>query len=60
METKENFSEFNCLEDIHAFLISNTFISNIRLILVKNLAKAKQYSEAELLLFENCMLCSPT
>ena len=33
--------------------ITNTFISNARLKLAKNQAKAKQQSEAELLLFEN-------
>ena len=31
------------------FYLSNTFISNIRLRLAKNLAKAKQHPEAELL-----------
>ena len=36
---------------IHAFFISNTFISNARLKLAKNEANAKQLSEAELLLF---------
>ena len=35
------------------FFISNTFISNTRLKLVKNQAKAKQHPEVELLLFEN-------
>ena len=34
------------------FFISNTFISNARLILAKNQAKAKQHPEAENLLFE--------
>ena len=38
---------------IHAFFISNTFISNARLILEKNQANAKQHPQAELLLFEN-------
>ena len=36
---------------IHAFFISNTFVSNNRLKLVKNQAKAKQQPEAELSLF---------
>ena len=40
------------------FYISNTFISNARLKLAKNLAKAKQHSEAELLLLENYSLSS--
>ena len=38
---------------IHAFFISNTFISNARLKLTKNQANAKQHAEAELLLFGN-------
>ena len=45
--------------DIHAFFIS-TFISNARLKMVKNQAKAKQYPEAELLLFETYSLFSST
>ena len=44
--------------EIHAFFISNTFISNARLKLVKNQAKAKQHSAAELLPFENYSLSS--
>ena len=36
------------------FLISNTFISNVRL----KLTKARQHPEAELLLFENYLLSS--
>ena len=40
------------------FFISNTFISNARLKLAKNQAKAKQHPEAELLLFENYSLLS--
>ena len=39
--------------DVHAFFISNTFISNARRKLVKNQAKPKQHAEAELV-FENC------
>ena len=35
------------------FFISNTFISNARLKLVKNQANAKQHPEAELLLFDS-------
>ena len=35
------------------FFISNTFVSNARVILEKNQANAKQHPEAELLLFEN-------
>ena len=38
---------------IHGFSISNTFISNTRLRLAKNQAKAKKHLKAELLLFEN-------
>ena len=37
---------------MHAFFISNTFISNARLKLAKNQAKAKQRPEAEILLFK--------
>ena len=40
--------------------MSNTFVSNVRLILAKNQAKAKQHTEAELLLFENYSLSSST
>ena len=35
------------------FYISNTFISNARLKLAKNQAKAKQHPDGELLLLEN-------
>ena len=42
------------------FFISNAFISNVRLNLAKNKAKAKQHPEAELLLFENYSLSSFT
>ena len=38
---------------IHAFFISDTFISKARLKLAINQANAKQHPEAELLLFEN-------
>ena len=38
------------------FFISNTFISNARLKLAKNQAKANQHPEAELQLFENYSL----
>ena len=34
------------LIELHAFFISNTFISNARLKLAKNQAKAKQHPEA--------------
>ena len=46
-----------CIKQHH---ISKTFISNDRLKLVKNQAKAKQHSEAKLLLFENYLLFSST
>ena len=42
------------------FFISNIFISNTRLKLAKNKAKAKQHPEAELLLSENQSLCLST
>ena len=38
---------------IHAFFMSNTFISKARLKLAKNQGNAKQHPEAELLLLEN-------
>ena len=43
---------------LHAFFISNTFISNFTVRLAKNQAKAKHHSEVELLLFENYSLSS--
>ena len=42
------------------FFVNNTFISNIRLKLAKNQAKAKQHAKTELLLFENYLLSSST
>ena len=42
------------------FCISSTFISNARLKLAKNWAKAKQHLEAVILLFENYLLSSST
>ena len=48
------------LSAIHAFFISNTFIRNVRLKLAKNQEKAKQHTEAEILLFENYSLSSST
>ena len=42
------------------FFISNTFISNVRLKLVKNQANTKKHSEAEFLLFENYLHSSST
>ena len=47
-------------KEVHAFFISNTFISNARLKLAKNQAKTKQNPEAELLQFENYSLASST
>ena len=40
--------------------MNNTFISNARLKLTKNQAKAKQHPESELFLLENCWLSSST
>ena len=37
------------IQRLHAFFISNAFISNARLKLAKNSAKAKQHPETELL-----------
>ena len=60
---------FSCVEilpktgsvwQLHAFFVSNTFISNARLKLAKNQANAKQHPEAELLLFENYSHSSST
>ena len=47
-------------DQVHAFFISNTFISNARLKLAKNQANAKQHLEPEFLLFENYSHCSST
>ena len=44
------------METTHFFYISNTFISNARLKLAKDQAKAKQHPESERLLFENYSL----
>ena len=38
------------------FYITDTFVSNIRLKLAKNQAKAKQHTEAKILLFESFSL----
>ena len=45
---------------LHAFFISNTFITNARLKRAKNQARAKQHPEAELLQFENYSLSTST
>ena len=45
--------------NIHAFFISNIFISNAKLKLANNQAKARQHPEDELLLFENYSLFYP-
>ena len=47
-------------EEIYAFFISNTIISNARPKLTKNQLEAKQHTEAELLLFETYSLSSST
>ena len=44
---------------LHAFFISNTFISNARLELAKNRANAKQHPGAEPLLFKNIHIFHP-
>ena len=49
-----------CISHIQAFFIRNTFISNARLKMAKNWAKAKQHPEAELSPFENYSLSSST
>ena len=38
---------------LYAYFISNTFVSNTKLELAKNPAKANQHTESKLLLFEN-------
>ena len=43
------FGFWNLLPTLHAFFMSNTFVSNTRLKLAKNQAKAKQHPEVELL-----------
>ena len=45
---------------MHAYFISNISVSNARLKLAKNSAKAKQHPEAEFSLFENYSLFSFT
>ena len=46
------------MSEIHAFYISNAFITDTRLKLAKNQANANPHPEAELLLFENYSLSS--
>ena len=53
------FSRFSNVLHTH-FCISSTFISNTKLKLAKEIAKAKQRPEAELLLFEDYLLSSST
>ena len=53
--SKKNAFSFASFE-LDAFFKSNTFISNARLKLAKNQAKAKQHPETELLLFEDYFL----
>ena len=49
------------ITSVYTFLFTNnSFISNARLKLTKNQAKAKHHSEAELLLFENYSLSLST
>ena len=55
---KTNTLYINLDITIYTFFINNTFISNSRLKLVKNQAKAKQHPEAKLVLFENYSLFS--
>ena len=55
---KTNTLYINLDITINTFFINNTFISNSRLKLVKNQAKAKQHPEAKLVLFENYSLFS--
>ena len=52
--------EYCVLTELHAFFISNTFISNARLKLAKDQANIKQHLKAELLLFENYSHSSST
>ena len=54
---RSSSKKFRKESQVHAFFISNTFISYVRLKLAKNQANAKQHPEPELLLFEN-YLCS--
>ena len=42
------FSTISFVKYVHAFFITNTFISNTALKLAKNQAKAKQHPQAEL------------
>ena len=54
------FLKLQFLKDLHAFFISNTFISNARLKLAQNQANAKQHPETEVLLFEKYSHSSST
>ena len=56
MDPKIGISSFQTTR----FFISNTFKSNVRPILAKNQAKAKQHPEVDLLLNENYLLSSST
>ena len=51
---------FKSSKQLHAFFMSNTFISNARLKLTRNQANAKQHPEAKLLLFQNYSYSSYT
>ena len=53
-------SNFIKQKQIHAFFISNTFLSNASLKLAENQANAEQQTEAELWLFENYSHSSST
>ena len=54
------YRSFANYTEVHAFFISNTFISNARFKFAKNQTKAKQHLEVEFLLFENYSLSSST
>ena len=60
MRRRISFSKpaYMLMSEIHAFYISNAFITDTRLKLAKNQANANPHPEAELLLFENYSLSS--
>ena len=53
VETRQLANQFCSANQLHAFFMSSTFISNVRLKSAKHQANAKQHPETELLLFEN-------
>ena len=53
MKLEKNITAMLLKVELHAFFISNTFISNASLKLAKNQANAKPHPEAKFFLLEN-------